>query len=146
MERFVFLSDQFYNDYPSDIFPQIEQKANRPYIQIVIRINDKIWVAPLRSNINHPYVLWTDRQNKCGVDISKCVPIIKNSYINHNVHPHIRQNEFEALRGKDYKIKTKFLSYIEKYKSALDNPDERFNKILIHNSTLQYFHTELGIN
>lgn len=30
----------------------------------------------------------------------------------------IRQNEFDALRGKDYKIKIKMEKYIEKYKKA----------------------------
>ena len=32
--RFIFLSNEFYAAYPSTKYPEIEQKHNRPYIQI----------------------------------------------------------------------------------------------------------------
>ena len=37
--RFIFLSDEFYNDYPSKQYPEMEQKHNRPYIQMYIEID-----------------------------------------------------------------------------------------------------------
>lgn len=106
-KRFVFLSNEFYNDYPTSKFPEIEQKHNRPYIQVYVEIDGVQFAIPLRSDIHHPFVLWTDKTNNCGVDFSKAVVIKKASYIDTNIEPHLRQNEFDALRGKDYKIKSR---------------------------------------
>lgn len=53
--------------------------------------------------------------------------------------PHLRQNEFNALRGKDFKIKQKMKKYIEQYKKAKEKPEDPINKILLEYSTLQYF-------
>lgn len=38
----------------------------------------------------------------CGVDFSKAVVITDDKYIDMLTEPHIRENEFNALRGKDY--------------------------------------------
>ena len=115
-KRFVFLTDEFYKVYPSELYPEIEQKHNRPYIQVYVKINGIQYAIPLRSDIHHPHVLWTDKKNHCGVDFSKAVVITDDKYIDMLTEPHIRENEFNALRGKDYKIKVKMEKYIEEYK------------------------------
>lgn len=142
-KRFVFLSEEFYNDYPADDYPEIEQKHNRPYIQVFVEIDGIQFAIPLRSDINHPFVLWTDKKNHCGVDFSKAVVIKKESYIDNNIEPHIRQNEFDALRGKDYKIKTKMQQYIKKYKEAKMDLSKSVNQQLVRYSTLQYFEDDI---
>ena len=38
-KRFVFLSKKFYNTYPASQYPEIEQKENRPYIQVCVEID-----------------------------------------------------------------------------------------------------------
>ncbi|RKI40983.1 hypothetical protein D7V86_10715 [bacterium D16-51] len=144
-KRFVFLSDEFYNVYSASNYPEIEQKRNRPYIQVYVEIDDVRYAIPLRSDIHHPYVLWTDKANNCGVDFSKAVVISKESYIDSSVEPHLRQKEFDALRGKDYRIKVKMEKYIEKYKNAKRNLSNPMNQILVKYSTLQYFENEIGI-
>jgi protein AbiQ len=144
-KRFVFLSEEFYNKYPSASYPEIEKKHNRPYIQVCVEINGVQYAIPLRSEIHHPHVLWTDKENHCGVDFSKAVVIKEESYIDIITEPHLRQNEFEALRGKDYKIKTKMEKYIEKYKEARQDLSKPVNQILVKYSTLQYFEEEIGI-
>ena len=93
--RFVFLSNEFYKDYPHDLFPEIEQKTQRPYIQLMTTINGVQYAIPLRSNINHPHVFWTDKNNHCGIDFSKAVIITDEKYIDTTVTPYIRQNEFD---------------------------------------------------
>lgn len=138
-KRFIFLSDYFYQTYSSDRYPEIEQKKTRPYIQVYVEINGIKFAIPLRSDIHHPHVLWTDKKNNCGVDFSKAVVIIDNNYIDMTREPHLRQNEFDALRGKDYKIKQKMKKYIEKYKQAKENPEDPINRKLLRYSTLQYF-------
>ena len=99
--NFIFLSQLFYNDYPNTVFPEIEQKIDRPYIQFIIDLNGYKFAVPLRSNINHPHCYYTDRTNRCGLDFSKAVVITDEKYIDTLRTPHIRQNEFNALRGKE---------------------------------------------
>lgn len=144
-KRFIFLSNDFYNDYPSTKYPEMEQKTNRPYIQVYVEIDGVQYAIPLRSDINHPHVLWTDKENHCGIDFSKAVVIGKERYIDATKNPHLRQNEFDALRGKDYKIKTKMQKYIEKYKKAKQDLSKPINQKLVKYSTLQYFEKEIGI-
>lgn len=144
-KRFIFLSDEFYNTYPISEYPEMEQKNNRPYIQVCVEIDGIQYAIPLRSDIRHPHVLWTDKVNHCGVDFSKAVVIKEESYIDMSKEPHLRQNEFDALRGKDYKIKTKMQAYIEKYKKAKQDLTKPVNQMLVKYSTLQYFEEEIGI-
>lgn len=138
-KRFIFLSEDFYQRYPSVQYPEIEQKQTRPYIQVYVEINGIKFAIPLRSDIHHPHVLWTDKPNHCGVDFSKAVVIADDRYIDKMREPHLRQNEFDALRGKDFKIKQKMQKYIDKYKQAKLNPEKPVNKLLLEYSTLQYF-------
>ena len=145
-KRFVFLSNEFYSIYTATEYPEMEQKHNRPYIQVCVEIDGVQFAIPLRSNINHPHVLWTDKANHCGVDFSKAVVIKKESYIDMNIEPHLRQKEFDALRGKDYKIKCKMQKYIKKYKEAKQNLSKPVNQRLVQYSTLQYFEEDLGID
>ena len=57
--------------YYTQNFPEFEHKLTRPYIQVLVLINDIQFSIPLRSNINHPHVLWTDKSNHCGLVFSK---------------------------------------------------------------------------
>ena len=139
---FSFLTNKFYEDYKQ--CSEIEQKPTRPYIRVTIEVDGNLFAIPLRSNINHPHVLWTDKENKCGVDFSKAVIITNTSeYIDTSRKPHIRQNEFDSLRGKDHQIKEKMKHYIEQYKKAKTRPDIPRNKKLLQCSTLQYFESDL---
>ena len=136
--RYIFLTNDFYKDY-SDC-PEIEQKLSRPYIQVCVEIDNQIYAIPLRSNINHSYALWTNKRAKCGLDFSKTVLLTNpQKYICTNLQPYIRKEEFEALRGKEYLIKTKLIKYIKKYKKALQKRHIKANDDLCKYSTLQYF-------
>ena len=89
-KRFVFLSQEFYNTYPMSQYPEMEQKQNRPYIQVYVEIDGVQYAIPLRSDIHHPHVLWTDKKKHCGVDFSKAVVIKDESYIDLSIEPHLR--------------------------------------------------------
>lgn len=143
--RFVFLSQKFYDTYPTSQYPEMEQKQNRPYIQVCVEIDGVQYAIPLRSDIHHPHVLWTDKKNHCGVDFSKAVVIKDESYIDLVIEPHLRQNEFDALRGKDFKIKSKMVQYIADYKKAKKDLSKPINQMLVKYSTLQYFEKEIGL-
>lgn len=140
MLKFVFLSSDFYEDHIED--KEIEQKASRPYAQVHIVVNGVLWCIPLRSNINHKYAIWTDKENHCGLDLSKAVVITDpERHIDTSLQPHIRDNEFKQLKKiSEYWVAKKLLGYIEEYKEAKQHPDTKHNQILKY-STLQYFET-----
>lgn len=142
--EFTFLSDEFYTTYPADEYSEIERKVDRPYTQVIISLSSVIWAIPLRSHIAHPHVFWTDKANGCGIDYTKAVPVIKEEYFDRVRQPHIRQKEFNAMRGKGFRIKKGFEKYISDYFSAKSDLDKAINKTLVEKSTLQYFEEYLN--
>lgn len=152
MKSFItFLTRDFYNDYPLSKYEQIERKLERPYAQANVTIKNLHFAIPLRSNITHPHVFWTDKKNKCGVDFSKAVLILDVAkYINTTTKVFLRPHEFRKLKGKEFRITQMMSDFIETYKSARLNPNDRINQMICKYSTLQYFeeyiyHNELSI-
>lgn len=135
--QLVFLSNKFYQFYSG--CAEIEQKSNRPYVMVCIHLNGFNYAVPLRSNITHPHVFWTDKQNHCGVDFSKAVVLWDPQFIDTSRTPHIRQNEFDALRGKEYLLEQHLLKYIQEYKRAKRMQHISRYQTLVAYSTLQYF-------
>jgi protein AbiQ len=94
----MFLSADFYRDYAH--CAELEIKTDRPYAQVRVDLSGVLFAVPLRSAIKHRHVLWTDRANRCGLDFSKAAVVTNSNYIDATRTPYIRQNEFDALRGK----------------------------------------------
>ena len=136
--RIAFLSDSFYRDHPTPPFKEMEQKQNRPYIVFLVEIEGHIWAIPFRSHIRHAYAFFTDRENKCGIDYSKAVVVDRPEYIDQQTRPHLRQNEFEALRGNEFAVQKGFEKYIKLYKKAVRSGHSRYQS-LIKYSTLQNY-------
>ncbi|WP_438286562.1 type III toxin-antitoxin system TenpIN family toxin [Collinsella aerofaciens] len=136
--RIVFLSDSFYRDHPNPPFKEMEQKQNRPYIVFLVEIEGHIWAIPFRSHIRHAYAFFTDPDNRCGIDYSKAVVVDRPEYINQQTRPHLRQNEFEALRGNEFAVQKGFEKYIKLYKKAVRSGHSRYQS-LIKYSTLQNY-------
>lgn len=132
----VTLSKLFYSKYAS--CNEILMKENRPYMLMLIKINNTTFAIPFRSNIKHKFVYWTDKNNNCGLDFTKAVVITSLDDID-KTNVQIRQNEFNAIKGDMYKIEKKFISFLNTYKKAYHRQDIQRNKILILNSALQYF-------
>lgn len=81
MLTFIFLTEEFYNNYPKDLYPELERKLDRPYILIHIIIDKYEFALPLRSHIKHKFAFITDNKNKCGIDFTKAVYISNKKYI-----------------------------------------------------------------
>jgi protein AbiQ len=135
--KYIFLTDQFYIDYAH--CAEIEKKAERPYVQVYINVNNLEFAIPLRSNLSHNNVFWTDKPNRCGIDYSKAVIIEDTKYIDTTLKPYIRQAEFKALLGKERDVVRGLLDYIEKYKAARINPSKHDEMFFLPFSTMQYF-------
>ena len=135
--KYIFLTEQFYIDYSE--CDEIEKKSERPYVQVYIKLNNVHFALPLRSNISHQYVLWTDKANRCGIDFSKAVVIEDIKYIDSTKKPYIRPKEFKSLIGNEYDIERGLIAYIQEYKKAKSNPNKHERKRLLKYSTMQYF-------
>ena len=132
----VKLSQNFYNRHKQDI--EILQKANRPYMMVLVAVGQKTFAIPFRSHIHHKYALWTDKKNRCGLDFTKAVLITSPDDIASS-GIQIRQNEFNAIKGKEHHIQKRFETFLNTYKKAYHNQNISRNKILIQDSALQYF-------
>ncbi len=140
--KYIFLSQQFYKDYSH--CSEIEQKQSRPYVMLVIKIDNLIFALPMRSHIKHNYAFITDITCGCGIDYSKAVVITDQKLYIDNKQPRIRPNEYKALLGKEYIITKQFKKYLSDYKKAVSAKSERVNSQYKY-CTLQYFHKELGL-
>ena len=136
---FKHLSEKFYNDYPADAYPEMMLKENRPYTQVITNVNGLTFAVPLRSEISHPTdVLWTDKSAKHGLDFTKAVIILDDSYIS-DKRVHIRDKEHKHLLGKEHRVKEKMEKCIANYKKAKENLEIEHNAEYCRYSTLQYF-------
>lgn len=73
--KFIFLTEDFFNRHSSSEFPEMLRKSDRPYVQLTIPCNHKLWAVPLRSYINHEFAFWSNKKELCGLDFTKAVPI-----------------------------------------------------------------------
>ena len=139
MLKLVFLTEAFRRKHSAHT--EIEQKEDRPYARVQINVNGVVWALPLRSNINHPYAIWTDKANKCGIDLSKAVVIEDPTVeLDHIRTPYLRDSEFRVFKTfSEYEVVKKFHQYIRAYKKAKENSKVPRNKMLLNCSTLQYF-------
>ena len=69
--KYIFLTEQFYKDYEK--CPEIEQKRFRPYIMLLVKIDNLTFALPLRSHIKHPYAFFTDNENQ---------PLVRRYHLN----------------------------------------------------------------
>ncbi len=137
--EFRHLSDKFYKKYPSEQFPELMAKENRPYTQVITDINGLKFAVPLRSDISHTTdVLWTDKQARHGLDFTKAVIILDDEYIS-DEKVFIRKKEHKHLLGKERRVKEKMEKCIANYKKAKSNIKEQHNAEYCQFSTLQYF-------
>ena len=65
------------------------------------------YAVPLRSDIHHPHVLWTDKENNCGVDFSKAV-VIKEGNIDLTTVKKVNTAAY-----KDYEIRIRSMACID---------------------------------
>lgn len=143
--KFNFLTKEFFDKYKECL--ELEKKENRPYAcTTLINCLGMTFAVPLRSNIQHEYVLFTNKEKTKGLDLSKAVVINDyEKFVDTVTKVYISDDEYKVLLGKENFLSKKLETYIKKYKKALKNPDIPKNSILLKYSTLQYFHKELNI-
>ncbi len=122
------------------------KKPGRPYVRILLEINGVNYCIPMRSNITHPHVFWTNKAKRCGIDYGNTVVIVDPiKYIDMTTTPQIRQDEFDALKGKDFLVRKGLEKYLKDYKKARQNMSIPRNRTLVEKSSLQYFEEYLDL-
>ena len=97
------LSKEFYKAHPHSEYPELETKENRPYVVLLVNINDIKFAIPLRTNIRHSYCYkfkTSDRETESstGIDFSKAVVISNECYLGEETD--INDKEYLELQEK----------------------------------------------
>lgn len=141
-----YLSEEFYNDYNETDFPEIEQKSTRPYIVLLIKINENTFAIPFRTNVKHNYCYKFKNSNRdsdavTGLDFTKAVIIAESKYIGSPAT--IDNKEYVELSNKYHFIISKFKKYVDGYLKYINGNGNEFDYKKYKYSTLKYFHKQL---
>lgn len=143
-----YLTETFYFKYPKASFPEIEHKAERPYIVFLVKIESNTFAIPFRTNMNHKYGYRfrnTDREtsSSTGLDFTKAVVINDSNFIGNDAR--IDDKEYLELSKKYFFIQKQFEKYVSNYRKFISNELNEYQRKAYNFSTLKYFHKELGI-
>ncbi len=143
-----YLTAEFYNRYDSVNYPEIENKSNRPYMVMLIQIENNTFAIPFRTNVKHNNCYKFKKSSRptnsvTGLDYSKAVIINNSKYIG----PAARINDMEYTE-----LDTNYHIIIKQFSSFLDGYIKYANKELneyqtekYKYTTLKYFNKELNI-
>lgn len=143
-----YLTQEFYNKYSSADYPEIECKTTRPYMVLLIKIDNNNFAIPFRTNIRHKYCYKfknsdRDSSSVTGLDYTKAVIVNDNSFIGDEAT--IDNKEYVELNNKYYFIISQFKKYISGYSEFIKGNLNEFESRKYQYSTLKYFHDELNI-
>lgn len=143
-----YLSSEFYERYPTENYPEIENKPSRPYMVILITIKDNTFALPLRTNIRHNYCYkfknsGRNSDSTTGIDYTKAVIVNDLSYIGEEAT--IDDKEYLELNNKYYFIIKQFSNYLNGYYDYIYGDANEYQAKKYKYTTLKYFHNELHI-
>lgn len=148
------LTNDFYNDYPRNDYPEILRKKQRPYNCLLVETHyDYFICVPYRTDINHDYAFKFSSSSRSashnsGLDYTKIIIVRNLDYVD-SIDALVDQDEYHETMINLKKISEEATRFVEDYvayqKGELSlHPAEvrrRYNY-----TTLKYFHSELGIN
>ena len=143
-----YLSRKFYDRYNAAKYPEIEHKEGRPYIVLLIKIDDNTFALPLRTNIRHSSCYrfqYSQRttESVTGIDFSKAVIVNDTEYIGDSAE--IDNKEYVELNDRVAFIISKFRTYLKGYYTYVSGKANEYQAKKYKYTTLKYFHKELGI-
>ena len=143
-----YLSEKFYEKYNHINYPEIEYKRNRPYLVMLITIDDNTFAIPFRTNIRHNncYKFQATSRNTAtatGLDFTKSVIVNDSAYI--GAEATIDDKEYVELNDRYMFIINKFRTYVNGYKKYVEGKTYPYQKNKYQYTSLQYFHDELKI-
>ncbi len=141
-----YLSKKFYEEYSKENFPEIEHKTTRPYMVLLIKLDENTFAIPFRTNIRHSYCYKFKNSGRetsavTGLDFTKAVIINDSTYIGDFAT--IDNKEYIELSNKYFFIIKKFQKYVEGYIDYIKGKSNEFDAKKYKYSTLEYFKDEL---
>ncbi len=147
------LNNQFYADYPENLYSELLSKADRPYSCVTLKNNNSFICIPFRSNITRNNAFFfsntiRSQQTKSGLDYEKIVLITDETKYFDVTPPIVDNDEYVEMIINADKIAEDALKYIERYinhikGTATLHPREFARRYGF--TSLRYFHNELGI-
>lgn len=142
MYELRYLTDEFYRHYNKEEYPEIEAKMNRPYMVLLIKIDNNTFAIPFRTNIRHSFCYKFKKSNRStssvtGLDFTKAVVVNNASYI--GARATIDNKEFVELNNKFYFIISKFRNYLSGYYKYVEGEASEYESKKYRYSTLRYF-------
>lgn len=147
------LSKEFYDSYPKSEYPELLQKAERPYACLLIELRNDYYICiPYRTHIDHQNSYRfkksiRSKENKSGLDYTKIAIVNDRDYIDKKPAL-IDKDEFNETMINLDKIVSSALKYIDTYICHISGDKPIHEKEFVRKykySTLPYFHKELGI-
>lgn len=143
-----YLSPLFYQKYSRDKYPEIENKENRPYMVLLVKVDCNTFAIPFRTNIKHNNCYKFQNSTRktdsiTGLDYSKAVIVNDSSYIGEAAR--VNDAEYTELDANYYNIIKRFTTYVRGYVKYASKTLNEYQKLNYRYTTLQYFHKELGI-
>lgn len=144
-----YLTEQFYIDYDKANYPEIESKSDRPYMVMLIRVENNTFAVPFRTRITHKNSYRFTNTSRVtdkatGLDFTKAVIVNDSKYI--GAPARVDDSEYNELDINHYIIIKRFKKYVNRYikykKGLLPSQVAGDYKY----STLKYFHKELCID
>lgn len=143
-----YLSADFFKKYSAAQYPEIENKNNRPYMVILVRIENNLFAIPFRTNIPHNNCYKFRNSSRpsnsvTGLDYTKAVIINDSKYI--GAPARIDSKEYaELIKNHPFIIK-QFSKYVSDYKKFTKDKKNYYATKKFKYTTLKYFHKELGV-
>ena len=130
------------------MYPEFENKATRPFVVFLIRIENHTFAIPFRTNMNHKYGYKFNDTNlytrsSTGLDFTKAVLVDNQKLLGEKAK--VDYKEYKELEKKYYFIRKQFANYYCNYKNYLKNELNDRQSAAYKYSTLKYFHKELGL-
>lgn len=153
-QRLYKLSDQFYIDYPRNIYPEILQpRGSRVYNCLIIQNKEYYICIPFRTEMRHRNGYHfrnseRSKEHKSGLDYSKMVIVTDVSRYLAQTTSLIDSDELAEARDNSTRIARGALRYLEDYIKHVTGENilrrQDFDK-KYSLSTLPYFHDLLNI-
>ena len=143
-----YLSPRFYEVYNSTEYPEIEHKETRPYMVLLVRLEDNTFAIPFRTNISHSNCYKFKQSTRptgsvTGLDYTKAVIVNDERYI--GVPARINDKEYIELNDNYKFIVKQFSKFVADYITFANGKINYYNMKKYRFTTLKYFHRELGI-
>ncbi len=143
-----YLSAEFYNRYNNANYPEIENKNNRPYMVLLVKIDDNTFAIPFRTNVPHNNCYKFKNSTRptstvTGLDYTKAVIVNDSKYIGDAAR--INDSEYTELSDNRLFIIRQFRKFVANYIKYATGKNTYYATKKFMYSTLKYFHKELGI-